>query len=622
MPALRTALTSTLLAVLAFVSAGGYGVQLTRRLAFEPWTPLEEMIFAAASGYGVLSLLMMAAGAANAWTPIGAWLVLAGGLALAIPFLRLLRSLVPRENLHGWRSLLVIALCALWAYLLALAPVTYYDSLVYHFAIPAAYVQAHHWLSLKELIYPAFPQNLEMLWTLGLLLNGDTVANLMSLTLSLLTVAAAGAFALRWLTRRESRLAILFLAVMPAMLLLSSGGYVDNGLTCYVFLSFYALCFWWEAGRRSMLLLAGLLGGLAMGVKYTGGIPFAAGGVLVLCRDHRRLSLSLKNLFLYGGAGILLWSPWLIKNTLCVGNPFFPFLYQWGNPKLSPWVQEAAAGYFRGLAEYQPCGLMGFIRLPLDIVIRSMRFGGGMDILGDYGWAPFVFLVPCLMFCRKALPPIARLMVAFAALYFVPWAFTRPVLRFLLPLAPVLSILAAAAWMRVFQRGHGTARRLATGVLTVFILCGFGFFFLVEGMIQPFPAALGLESRGHYLTRQLNYYAAAQFVNGLPENSLVFVVGDQRGYYYNRRVMVSPVFNQNPLVAWANEASSPQDLAARLKARRITHILINRSEGARLEKSYNLFPFTAAGRLNWDRLQSGLTRLLYHDAHCDVLALS
>jgi 4-amino-4-deoxy-L-arabinose transferase-like glycosyltransferase len=623
MPALRTALISTLLAGLTFLSAGGYGIRFTRYLAFEPWTSLEEMIFSSAAGFGILALVMMAAGAISGWTPAGAWIILAGGLTLSSPFIDTLASLKPQAEVHDQMSTLVMALCALWAFLLALAPVTYYDSLVYHFTIPAAYAQAHHWLSLKELIYPAFPQNLEMLWTLGLLLGGDTTANLISFTLSILTIAATGAFALRWLTRRESRLSMFLLAVMPAMLLLSSGGYVDVGLALYVFLSFYALCLWWETGRSSMLILAGLFNGLAMGVKYTGGIPFAAGGVLVFCRDHRRPFMAVKNLFFYGIAGILIWSPWLIKNTIYVGTPFFPFLYRWGNPKLSPWVQEAAAGYFRGVAEYAPCSLTGFIRLPWDIAMKSLRFGGGMDILGDYGWAPFVFLVPCLTFCRKSLPPIGRLMIAFAALFFVPWAFSRPVLRFLLPLAPVLSLLSAAAWSRIILQKSRNVQWVAKGLLTALILGGFGFFFLVEGVIQPFPVALGIESRDHYLTRKLNYYAAAQFVNGLPDQSLVFVMGDQRGYYYyNKRVIVSPVFNQNPLVAWANAAASSQDLAARIKARHITHILINRSEWTRLENSYDLFPFSSAGRRNWETFLSGQTRRLYHDAHCEVLALS
>jgi len=621
MPALRTALTSTVLAGLTFLSAGGYGSHFTRRLAYEPWTPLEEMIFASAVGYGVIDFLMMAAGTVYAWTPIGAYLLLFGGLALCGPFLKILRSLRPRRSgVHGLTTVL-IALCALWAFLLALAPVTYYDSLVYHFAIPAAYVHAHHWVAMKELIYPAFPQNLEMLWTLGLLLGSDMVSNLISLTLTFLTVAATGAFALRWLTKRESRLAIFFLAVMPAMLLLSSGGYVDTGLTFYVFLSFYALCLWWEMGRASMLVLAGVMGGLAMGIKYTGGIPFAAGGVLILCHDHRRWPSAAKNLLLYSLTGLLIWCPWLIKNTIYVGNPFFPFMYEWGNPTLSPWVRQAAAGYFQGLAEYHPRDLLGFLRLPLDIMVRSMRFGGGMDVLGDYGWAPFVVLLPCLAFCRKSLPPIARVMIAFAALFFVPWAFSRPVLRFLLPLAPVLSLLSAAAWSRGILQRSRRSQWLAKGLLSVIILCGFGFFFLVTGIIQPFPVALGLEHRDHYLARQLNYYSAAQFVNGLSDQSLVFVLGDQRGYYYNKRVIVSPVFNQNPMVAWANNASSPRELAALLKTRHLTHILINHSEWARLEQSYALFPFSPVGLRNWNSFLAGFARPVYHDAHCDVLAL-
>jgi 4-amino-4-deoxy-L-arabinose transferase-like glycosyltransferase len=490
MPALRNALTSSILAGVAFLAAGGYGIRLIRRLG--RWTRLEEIIFAAASGYGVVALLMIAAGTINAWTPLGAWLILAGGLALCRPFLKCL--LVPLPNHRPLRvdaMALLIAMCAFWAFLIALAPVTYYDSLVYHFALPSAYVQARHWISLKELIYPAFPQNLEMLWTFGLLLGGDTIANLISLTLTALAVAAVYAFALRYLTRQEGRMAILLLSVMPAMLLLSSGGYVEAGLTLYVFLSFYALCLWNGTGERSTLLLAGALGGVAMGIKYTGGMPFAAGGVLIALWGWRDPARTVKDLFLYGFAGTVLWSPWLIKNTLYLGNPFFPFFCQWGNPKLSPWVQEAAVGYFRGLAEYTPRSLTGFLRVPWDIVAHSVRFGGGMDILGDYGWAPFVILVPCLIFCRKALPPVARVLLAFAALFYIPWACTRPVLRFLLPLAPVLALLSAIAWSRVFRAGTRMRLRIGRGVLGALILIGFGYFFLVEGIIQPFPPPWG-----------------------------------------------------------------------------------------------------------------------------------
>jgi len=35
-----------------------------------------------------------------------------------------------------------------------LAPVNYYDSLVYHFALPAAYARAHHWVGLQRSFIP------------------------------------------------------------------------------------------------------------------------------------------------------------------------------------------------------------------------------------------------------------------------------------------------------------------------------------------------------------------------------------------------------------------------------------------------------------------------------------
>jgi 4-amino-4-deoxy-L-arabinose transferase-like glycosyltransferase len=452
--AIQTALNAALraasgaaLAALTFACAGGYGIRLIKTLWPGRKEPLEEILFSSALGYGLLSLLMALAGVFGGWTRPGAWVILSAGVALSWPFVKTLISLTPDRTFWRGPAAFLILLCALWAFLIALAPVTYYDSLVYHFALPAAYAQAGHWLGLKELIYSAFPQNLEMLWTFGLLLGHDGVANLISLLLTAMAVAAAASFAQRYLTQREGRFAALLLAAMPALLLLSSGGYVDGGLTLYAFLSFYALCVWRESGQRPTLILSGLFAGLAMGAKYTGGIPFAAGGILTLWTGRRQPAAAAKNTLVYGVSAVLTMSPWFIKNWVYVGNPFFPFFYAWGNPRLSPWVQQAAAGYFRGVAEYAPRSLGSLLQLPWDIAFRSVRFGRGMDILGDYGWAPFVFLTPCLFFCRKR-PAIARILLAYAALFFIPWALSRPVLRFLLPLAPVLALLSAVAFGR------------------------------------------------------------------------------------------------------------------------------------------------------------------------------
>jgi len=620
MPALRSALIAIVLAALSFISAGGYGHPIYRRLGPGRGTSAEEIILSAALGYGVLAMLMMGLGLVGAWTLMGSWIILLGGIALGIPFIKVIHRLLSGRTFETDSLGLAVALCLVWGILLALSPITYYDSLVYHFAIPGAYVRAGHWISLKELIYPAFPQNLEMLWTFSLLIGNDTVANFISLTLALLTVSAVGAYAMRFFSRQESRLAVLLLAAMPAFLLLSSGGYVDCGLTLFTFLAFYALSLWWETEQTGVLALSGILGGLAMGIKYTAAIPFIAGALLLLWHGRRRPAHVVTNVLLYIGIGFLVVSPWLVKNFVYVGNPVFPFFYKWGNPKLNPWVQDAAAGYFRGLAEYKPASWATILRLPWDIAVRSIRFGGGMDILGDYGWAPFVLLIPCLLFCRK-LPRMARLLAAYSVLFFIPWAVSRPVLRFLLPLAPVLCLLSAVAWTGGVKRGSSFLRGSAKAAVAALLLVGVGFFFFVASAIQPFPVALGLESREHYLGRQINYYNAAHYINQLPEATLVFVLGDQRGYYYNKPVIVTPVFNRNPFVDLANGASSPEELDERLKSQHVTHLLINYSEWNRLDGVYHLFPFTEKGLANWDGLRNRIMHSKYRDLHCEVFAL-
>jgi len=628
-PSLQPALSAAALAAggigiaaLAFVSAGGYGALLTQRLWPNPSTALEGAVFSAALGYGMLSLLMVLGGVVGVWTRAGAWALLILGLLLSRPFLKLLRRFRLDQAFWTGPPAVLIFLGALWAFLLALAPVTYYDSLVYHFAMPAAYVQAHHWLSLKTLIYPAFPQNLEMLWTFGLLLANDTVANLISLTLAVLAVAATASFARRYLMPSAGPMAALLLAAMPAFLLLSSGGYVDVGLTCYAFLSFYALCVGMDTGRPLLFMLSGALAGLTLGIKYTGAIPAAVNGLLLLfSKDHCHSGFRRRNaLLLYSATALLVFSPWLIKNTLYVGNPVFPFFFRWGNPKLSPWVQNAAAGYFlQGLAEYHPRSLIGLLRLPWDIAVKSLPFGGGMDVLGDYGWAPFVAIIPFLIKGRGH-SWITRRLGAYAVLSVLPWALTRPVLRFLLPVSPVLALLAAIAWTEGVQSCAPAVQSLCRVGLGALLVFGYVVFFNITGVIGQFPVALGLQDRDDYLSRKLNYYPAARFINHLPQATGVFVLGDQRGYYYNKPVSVSPIFNLNPFVQWANASSSPQDLANRLGQEGITHVIVNRAEMKRLEP-YKAFEFSPKGRSTWDAWRANWTKTIYQDNACEVLEL-
>src|SRR5205823_1339685 len=147
--------------------------------------------------------------------------------------------------------------------------------------LPAAYIQTGRWLPLPHLIYSSFPQTLEMLWTLGLLIGDDIVPNLLAWTLAALLVATVIAFARRFFELKVGVMAAALLVLMPAFLLLSSGGYVDIGLTLYGFLALYAACLWTGQDETPVLVLSGLLAGWAIGIKYTGGITAALVGAAI-----------------------------------------------------------------------------------------------------------------------------------------------------------------------------------------------------------------------------------------------------------------------------------------------------------------------------------------------------
>src|SRR6185312_4623166 len=126
-------------------------------------------------------------------------------------------------------------------------------------------------------------------------------------------------------------------------------------------------------------------------------------------------------------------------------------------------------GYFKGLTEYQPRPIWELPGLLWNLAIHGLHFGSGIDVLGDFGWAPLIALLPCLWLVRKESSAVA-LRSIYSVLFFIPWGLSRPVLRFLLPLAPVLALLAAQGWVhgaRVQTKFFGWAGRFFLGSLFI-----------------------------------------------------------------------------------------------------------------------------------------------------------
>jgi hypothetical protein len=611
-------INSILSAFIFLASAGALGMWTLEKLSLPRLSALEKLLFSMAAGLGLWSFISVLLGLLKLWIPAVVWAIAFFSMFLSVPLLRTFREWLRGLHHMGWSALAIGGFLTAFAlsFLLALAPITYYDSLVYHLALPAAYVQSGHWLGLRHMVYSAFPQNLEMLWTIGLLLGNDIVVNLIAWSLSVMLVLSAAAFAGRFYDRSAARLAAIILALMPAVLLLSSGGYVETGLALYGFLALYAAILFIENGHTGFLCLSGALAGWTMGIKYTGLIPAVlTGGIIAfLSREKKARALSL-----YAGMALIFFLPWLVKNWIYVGNPVFPFFHEWGVKSRNPWLDQAAAGYFKALTEYHPRSFLNLISLVWEIPLKTLGFGGGFDVLGDLGWTPFIWFLPALWLCGS-LPKTIKVLLSYACLFVIPWGMSRPVLRFLMPVLPVLGILTAYAWTNGIERQNIVFRWTGRILLGSFILSGLFLFFWVTQTTEPFAVAMGLETRHHYLARKLTYFGAAGFINeNTPANASVLLVGDQRSFYYKRRIFVSPVFSQSPLVLWANSAENAENLKQILKERGFTHVVVNRAEMRRLS-SYSILPFDEKGSRNWESLQKSL-KPEYADSFCDVFEL-
>ena len=179
----------------------------------------------------------------------------------------------------------------------------------------------------------------------------------------------------------------------------------------FSFLSFYALCLWAGNSRGQWIYSRsrGFFAGCAIGCKYTGAIPLAI-GLLFLWMKHRAEPLSrlLRSELIYAATALFVFSPWLLKNIIYFGNPVFPFFYSWSIKRVESMDREGAAGIFsrfNGISTPRSAdGIL--LTLIWDTAVHGLDFGGGMDVLGDLGWAPLFAFLPAVWLARKK-PPMA-----------------------------------------------------------------------------------------------------------------------------------------------------------------------------------------------------------------------
>ncbi len=613
--ALRPGFVPCVLLVLTILLATGSGRVLVGSLGLSDMSESQKTLAGATVGLGLLALGGFFLGAFGLFKPWAASAFLAALWVIGYAQLKpALRSLAPDKNLLRERPLAAAAvvlplLAALW---MCLVPPHQYDSLVYHLALPQAYLRAGQLFAPAGIVYAHFPQNGEMLFSLALLLGSDILAQMymwLSTVLAIWWVFALG--------RREApmsavALAAIFIATHSAVLLMASTTYVEPLVMLWITAAVFGFERWRQlapggGGPRGWLILSAIFTGLALGTKYYAGIGAAVFGLRLLCaltfdrRKQRAVDLAL-----FIGIVSALFAPWLIKNWVCVRNPVFPFFYEYFENTNTGWNAELAAGYFRVLVEYGHVGgfFHSLISLPILLLHNPLRFGGGMDVLGDLGWDISLWLLPLGAWAASK-NKVLRGLLLFCFLWGAAWFSSGVVLRFLTVLVPILALLGACGLVRLWDGLARWARWAMAGSLGIMTLAHLFLFVFVHAVFGSGSTAFGLETREAFLTRRLDYYACADWLRvHAAEHDKILVVGEQRGYYLPIDHLPSTVHMPNLFVRRANSCASPEALLDSLRADGFTRVLIVPREAARLGSG--LGRLTPAGAANWKGLEDAL----------------
>ena len=509
-----------------------------------------------------------------------------------------LKENTPKIIFHS--LVILIAVYIILISILCLVPPTSRDALIHHLQIPKLYLQHGGIYEIPALKFSYYPMNLDLLYLWALSFGNDILPKYIHMLFGFGTALLLYWYIKKRLSKTYALLGSLFFLSIPIIVKLSVTIYVDLGLIFFSTAALLSLFHWIEGGKKkyNALILAGICCGLAIGTKYNGllvlflltlFIP-----LLVLRSTKNRKKSSRKAMqaaALFFLTALLIASPWLIRNTIWTGNPFYPLYDSVFNPQaVTAAVESSTDNAIRGVFATRHIlygeNLGQLLLLPVRIFFEGADdnpqfFDGRLN--------PFLLILPLLAFFQRStatsqvkLEKIT--LAAFCILYFL-FAFNIGVLRirYLTPMVPFLVILSMYGLhnVQVLTKKYFTSQS-ATYIailipVTIMLSGNAAYIFKQFKSISPFSYISGQLSRDDYLYKYRPEYKVMQYANThLPESAKILCIFmGWRGYYLNKQHVFDYHSNHDLLLSWIKEPDiTIVTVLKRLQKKNISHILL------------------------------------------------
>jgi len=498
-----------------------------------PLTQEELSLFSVGVGVALLSLSLLFLGSLKWLYAASVWALL--GLLGVLPFIFGNKNCFSLRNFIGifrfkkdnWGCFLPVLFILFLSWVQALAPPIAMDALAYHLD-HAKYFVLHHATGYVPFARESlWPYQTEMLFTLGLLLQGTTLAQLFHWCFYGWTAIAVYFLGKRLFEENTAKLAALVFLLTPAAFAQSGAPYVDLSFAFFVTLAVYPLVLYRQKGKEGLIFLSGLMAGAACGTKMLGlGCAFV---IFILWVSETKARPKTVFLFLIGC--FLTGSIWYLRSWLILGNPVYPFFAKY----------FGGHGYDIHMSENvgRESGFLGFVKLFWNMTFYPRSFGG--EMLGPL----FLLFVPLLVFHLKKISREALRLAVFTFFYTFFLYKQSQHLRFYLSVVPFLSIAAAYSFDAVFKRKNFLKATAIFIFLSVAVIHAGIFLYRVRNI---WDVDLGRVSGAQYLSAcERSFRLYAYLKEKMKPGETFFNAGEVRHFY---DVSPDTPYDSVPLRRW------------------------------------------------------------------------
>ena len=554
------------LMIAVFLAFLGPGRVLLRVGGFEHKSVSEELVFSAGLGFASAIYILVALGFMGMLYPVVAWLLLGGGLATGLfwwvrwrPQSR--RMVFPRPS--PTPSVLWAVAAVLMAYVMVnvvtgLSPTLEGDSTGGYLLVAKEYAARHALEEVDFAYVTSYPQNGQMLSTLGFLLRGQILGQLLvSFAMGALFIGAMYAVGRAYFTRKAAFIGVAIVYGTYSVAYLHASGKIDLAWAAFDLLAIFAFSRWYFSESQSRhwrwLVLAGMFAGAAAGVKQATlftVIALSLGIAFRLAQGQERRPIAWATAFVAFGLPISLAVLWVVRAYVMTGVI--------GSAGPGTGGEGATSGLLRNVWAMSMLGNAGGIEGPLGKPI-------GPALLA---------VVPLLVILPRMDRRIWHIL-ALAAIFILLWSLGVQRARHLLPVLALLGLVAGYVIERLLDERRRVGQ-LVLGAVLVSIATNLSIWTCINLIsFERVPYVVGLQDRDRYLevnlpkVQRYPNYAILRYVWDNVAKDARFVALSTRNSFYLERALYA---------RGKTSFDDVQDLPAllrRLEHERFTHLFVN-----------------------------------------------